>query len=207
MMALSGVRISWLILARKSDFGRRRAFRLAARGDQVVLGLLPVRDVAEHGAEFLARLAQAAHRHEQWDQAAVLFAAAISRPSWMQARDAGPLQAIEIVDRDVDAVGGEQVTEALALELVAVISEQRLGASVRGEIRAARSSTITPSVAVSRMAVASSACARACWSAASVFAARVRAERHRQQRKGCLAVPRHLQQSCFGADIADAPDW
>ncbi len=43
MMALSGVRISWLILARKSDFCELDVLRAAPARDQLLLGALPVR--------------------------------------------------------------------------------------------------------------------------------------------------------------------
>ena len=78
-----------------------------------------------------------------------------------------------------------------------VIAEQRLRAAVDDTMRAARSSTITPSVAVSRIALSSSVCARAASSAAWPAVAPA-LRRHGQQRERRLAVPRHLQQPRFG---------
>ena len=55
MMALSGVRISWLTLARKSDLADEARLGLALGLGELLLGLLPLRDVAEHGAELRCR--------------------------------------------------------------------------------------------------------------------------------------------------------
>ena len=112
MMALSGVRISWLILARNSDFCALAALGGAARRDQLLLDVLPVRDVAEHRAEF-ARLAEPAHGHEQRDQAALRHLADHLAPVIEDARDAVLGEPVEIVERRLAALLGEELGERL----------------------------------------------------------------------------------------------
>ena len=117
MMALSGVRISWLILARKSDFADDAfsAWRLAF--GQFLLGLLPLRDVAEHGAELVGAVADPAHGHEQRDQAALAHAADHLAAVVEHARDAVVREPVEIVERGALALRREQVDEGVAREL------------------------------------------------------------------------------------------
>ena len=80
MMALSGVRISWLILARNSDLAVE-AFSACLLGvDQLFLGALPGRDVAQHRAEFLA-VADPPHGHVKRHQAALRTRPITSRPA------------------------------------------------------------------------------------------------------------------------------
>ena len=74
MMALSGVRISWLILARNSDFAVEAFSASLPRVDQLFLGALPGGDVAQHRAEFLAVL-DAPDGHEERHQPALPHAA------------------------------------------------------------------------------------------------------------------------------------
>ena len=82
----------------------RRGLGGAARGEQLGLGALPVRDVAQHGAEATALVAgDAAHGHEERDRAdagARLHLAAFVQ----EARDAAVLQAGEIVARRLSAL-------------------------------------------------------------------------------------------------------
>ena len=131
MMALSGVRISWLILARKSDFAddARSASRLG--GDQLLLHLLPRGDIAEHRAVFVALVAEPAHGDEQRDQATLALESDDLASVVEQRGDAFALQAIEIVDGDADALRREQFGEAASVEFVRVVAEQRLRAAVR----------------------------------------------------------------------------
>ena len=130
-MALSGVRISWLILARKSDFAddALSAWRLALT--QFVLGLLPGRDVAEDRAQPVGPVLDPADRHEQRDQRRPARARPItSRPSSSARTTPGSLQACEMIDRDALAVRREQARERQARKLAALVAEQHLGAAV-----------------------------------------------------------------------------
>ena len=74
MMALSGVRISWLILARNSDLAVEAFSACCAGVDQFFLGALPGGDVAQHRAEFLAVL-DPPHGDVERNQAALAHAA------------------------------------------------------------------------------------------------------------------------------------
>ena len=130
MMAFSGVRISWLTRARNSDFWleARSAARFAASSS--ALDPLPVRDVAQHGAEAAALLAgDAAHGHEERDRAGAgdgLHLAAFVQ----EARDAVVLQAGEIVERELAAVGRQKLAERPPLHLVRIEPEERFGAAI-----------------------------------------------------------------------------
>src|SRR5215203_5884565 len=119
MMALSGVRISWLTLARNSDFCAL-AFGLLERGD-----------VAQDGAELPLRpLADAADGHEQRNDAALPHPAEDLATVVEEARHAVGPQALEVIERGAVALGGEEDDEALARDLVLIVAEQRLGGTV-----------------------------------------------------------------------------
>ncbi len=75
-----------------------------------------------------------------------------SRPLLIMLDDAALAHAVEVGGRDIDALRREQFDERPAGEFARVVAEQRLGAAVGRDDRAGASSTITPSVAVSRMA-------------------------------------------------------
>ena len=98
MMALSGVRISWLTLARKSVFCALARSAARARRDQFLLGVLPLRDVAQHGAEFAA-VAEPADGHEQRDEAALRHPADHLAAIVEHAGDAVLGKPVEIVER------------------------------------------------------------------------------------------------------------
>ncbi len=116
MMALSGVRISWLTLARKSDLCDEATFRLALRRDQLLLGLLELRDVAQHGAEAIT-VAEAPHRHEQRHAPALTHAAEDLAAVIEDAGDTVAPQAVEIVDRRAVAFGCDEDDEGFARDL------------------------------------------------------------------------------------------
>ena len=206
MMALSGVRISWLILARKSDFAddARSASRLAAISSSSAFfhGVMS-RNTAQN---LVALVAEPAHGHEQRDQAAEALAADHLAAVVEQRRDAGALQPLEIVDRGADALRREQIGEALALELVRVIAEQRLRAAVRAR-RCARRDRAPPRRR-SRYRGSRRARSPARAPLERRFGRGVFAWRHGQERERRLAVPRHLQQPRFGdgALVAQARD-
>ncbi len=118
-MALSGVRISWLTLARKSDFKRARAFGLAARRFEFLLDLLPMRHVAQKRAifRFLVRTlagAEPAQSQKDRDRAALARLTDDLASVIEQARDAIGLQPLEIVLRLRLAFWREQNGEGLA---------------------------------------------------------------------------------------------
>ena len=130
MIAFSGVRISWLILARSSDLADDAFSAWRLRRQQVRLDLLPGRDVAEHRAQLVGVLADPSDGHEQRDQSALAHAADHLAAAVEHARDAVFAHAVEIVDRDVDALRREQIEERPAGEFAGVVAEQRLGAAV-----------------------------------------------------------------------------
>ena len=129
-MALSGVRISWLILARKSDFADEALLRLALGVEQLLLGVLPVRDVAEDGAELVAAVA---------DRAPIVMNSGIRPPSRPRPITSRPLRAFAAPDcwqpsrysqHVALAFRREQAGERQAGHLAALIAEQLLGAAV-----------------------------------------------------------------------------
>ena len=133
MMAFSGVRISWLTLARKSDFAEEAlsASRLALV--RFFFRPLPLRDVAEHGAELVGAVGDAPDRHEQRDEPALADAADHLAAVVEHARDTGAGEPGEIIVGRAVAFRREQVDEAVAGQFAGFVAEQRLGAAVRGE--------------------------------------------------------------------------
>ena len=150
-MALSGVRISWLMRARKSVFCEEARLGHRARLGQFFLGALPLRDVAHDGAK-AAVVGQPADGHEQRNEAPLRLAADHLAAVIQHARHAVLRQAGEIVARRALAFDGKQRGEGLAGHLVAVEAEQRFGrAADRADRAVACEISTTPSVAVSMM--------------------------------------------------------
>src|SRR3954467_8927319 len=143
MMALSGVRISWLTLARNSDFcalassaarfddssspsvflnavmSRRTAQNLRSgpsltRPTVMNSGMIPPR-AARKKRGGVPRLP-----HPAEDLAAVVE----------EARDAVGPEAFEVVERGAVTLGRGEDDEALARDLVLIVAEQRLGGTV-----------------------------------------------------------------------------
>ena len=97
---------------------------------QFALGLLGLREIAEHREEIRAVGAGAAHGHRQRDDAALAFARQHLAAVIEQAGDAGSLDAGEIFEHAVLAFRREQLGEIASREFVAVMAEQRFGAAV-----------------------------------------------------------------------------
>ena len=97
---------------------------------QFALGLLGLREIAEHREEIRTVGAGAAHRHRQRDDAALAFAPQHLAAVIEQAFDAGSLDAGEIFEHAVLAFGRKQLGEIASREFVAVMAEQRFGAAV-----------------------------------------------------------------------------
>ncbi len=114
----------------KVGFGRGRPLGLAPGIDQFLLGALPLRDVAEYAAEFRRLVGDAAHGHEQRDQATLAHAADHLAAVVEDAGDTASRQPVEVVERFAAAFGRKQVSEGAAVEFARVESEQCLGASV-----------------------------------------------------------------------------
>ena len=130
MMALSGVRISWEIFARKSDFAdeARSAVRLAlSRSSSARFHCVMSRSTAQN---FGMPSPMRPHGHEQRDQPALAHAADHLAPVVEHARDAVLGQPVEIVARDALALRREQLGERAARHLVILVAEQRLGRAV-----------------------------------------------------------------------------
>ena len=151
MMALSGVRISWLILARNSDFwalaasaARRAAISSSSTFFQCVM--------SRSTAQYFARLAEPADGHEQRDQPAARHLADHLAAVVEHARDAVRGEPVDIVERRLPALLGEEVGERRADH---VRSPRRRTAPRRLRLmramRPSPSMTRTPSVAVSRI--------------------------------------------------------
>jgi hypothetical protein len=108
---------------------RVRGFRRPPRRHKFFLRVLPMRDVAENGAE-LVRPSEAPHRHEQRDEPSLRhpadhFASVIE--------DAGYTvggKAVEIVERRLSALLGEEICERLAQNVARLDPEKRLRAPV-----------------------------------------------------------------------------
>ena len=130
MMALSGVRISWLILARNSDLAVE-AFSACLLGvDQLFLGALPGGDVAHHRAEFLA-VGDPPHGEVKRHQAALphqadRLAAGVEHAGAVR-------QPVEIIEHGAPAFRREQVAETELGDFGRLVAEQRLGAAVGRE--------------------------------------------------------------------------
>ena len=108
MMALSGVRISWLILARKSDlpalvFSARR-FDSISSSSAFFQGVMS-RSTAQN---LRAVPVDAAKRHEQRDQPALAHASDHFAAVVEHAGDAVRLEPFEIIRRDALALRREQ---------------------------------------------------------------------------------------------------
>ena len=146
------------------------------------------------------------HRHEQRDQPALAHAADHLAPVVEHAGDAVLGQAVEIVERGALAFRREQLDERPARHLVILVAEQRLGRAVEREHGPSRSTTITPSVAVSRIECSSRASASAARSAISEVAQPVgRGGAHQHQHQRALAVPRHgVEPALAGQRVAGA---
>ena len=97
---------------------------------QFALGLLGLRQIAEHREEIRPVGARASHRHRQRDDAALALAAQHVAAVIEQAGDAGDFDAGEIVEHRVPAFRREQVGEIAPRQFVAVMAEQRFGAAV-----------------------------------------------------------------------------
>ena len=138
MMALSGVRISWLILARKSDLAEEAfsAWCLAVR--ELLLHFFPSGDVAKHHAEPVGPVAGRSHGHEHWDQGATGGAADNLAPAVAHARAAVVGGMVETIVGRLHAFGSEQLGERAAGEFARLVAEQRLGAAVGGHDEAVR---------------------------------------------------------------------
>src|ERR1700693_6186562 len=128
MMALSGVRTSWLIRASMS------ALALAARAPrrllQLAFALLALRQIAKHREEIRTVGPGASDRHRQRDQAATAHAAEHLAAMIEQAGDAAALDALEIVHHRGLALRREQLGEIALRQFRSVITEQRFGAAV-----------------------------------------------------------------------------
>ncbi len=101
----------------------------AARGDKLLLDILPVGDVAKHGA-VLAGLAKPADGHEQRDEAAARHPADHLAAVIEDARDAVRGEPVDIVERRLAALLGEEIGERLARHVRRLDAEQRLGGAV-----------------------------------------------------------------------------
>ena len=132
MMALSGVRTSWLIRASTSALAlaARSACRRACSSS--VSFLRDLRQIAEHREEIRAVGPGPSHRHRQRNEAAAAHPAQHLAAVVEQAGDAGALDAFEIVPHHALAFRREQVGQIALRQVVAVIAEQRLGAAVAG---------------------------------------------------------------------------
>ena len=199
-MALSGVRISWLILARKSDLCElaRSAARLAAiSSSSARFHWVMSRNTR---AQLLA-IADIAERHEQRDQAALADTAEHFAPIIDEIGDATLHQAFEILEGGALALRREQQAEGAPDQFAPVIAEQRLAGRIDRQDaprcdRAAR----RPSVAVSRMARSSRAETSASCSAVSQhphadFGRVIGAAQH--QHDGAFALPGRGEQTRF----------
>ena len=130
MMAFSGVAHLVADPRQHVGLGVGGAFGQPPRLAQFALGLLGLRQVAEHREEIRAVGAGAADRHRQRDHAALALAAQHLAAVIEQAGDAGRLDAGEIFEHAVPAFRRKQVGEIASREFVAVMAEQRLGAAV-----------------------------------------------------------------------------
>jgi len=117
MMALSGVRTSWLI---------RQPPRLL----RFALACAALRKLAKHREEIRAVGSGSSHRHRQRDDAALAHAAQYVAAMIEQARDIGAFDALQIILHRRLAFRGEQLHQIALHELRAIIAEQRLGAAV-----------------------------------------------------------------------------
>ena len=137
MMALSGVRISWLILARKSDFADDAcsAWRLAlVSSSSACFHLVMSRNTAQN---FRRVVGDAAHRHEQRDQPALALAADHLAAVVEHAGDAAVGEPVEIIRWRRAGFPARTVRRScLAGELARLVAEQRLGAAVGRDDRA-----------------------------------------------------------------------
>src|SRR6202035_3710331 len=140
MMALSGVRTSWLIRASRSALALAER-SLSRRGCCSLLFLFlgcerardtpeKVRQVAEHREEVRTLGAGPPHGYRQRNQAAAAGAAEHVAAGIEQAGDAGALDAFDIIADHALAFRREQLGDVQPHEFVAVIAEQRLGAAV-----------------------------------------------------------------------------
>ncbi len=128
MMALSGVRISWLILARNSDFAvdAFSAARLALRSSSCDFFHAVMSRMSAQN--FGSLLADAAHRHVQRNQSAALQLADHVAAFAQRLRRAGARQPVETIARDARAVGREQVEEGCAGKRAGFGAENRANA-------------------------------------------------------------------------------
>ncbi len=129
-MALSGVRISWLIFASRSDLADDAFLGLALGVDKFRFRFLPWCEIAEHGAQLVRRIAKAPHGHEQRQEPALADAADHLAAAVEHARDPRVAHAVEVGCGDIGAFRREQIEERPAGEILRVVAEQRLGAAV-----------------------------------------------------------------------------
>ena len=168
MMALSGVRISWLILARKSDLAdeARSAARLAvSSSSSAFFHCVMSRSTAQNfwPPSPSRPMVMNSGIRPPWRTRPIT-----SRPSLSTLATPFRVQPVEIVERGALALGREQLGERAARHLVILVAEQRLGRAVERRARGrSRSTTITPSVAVSRIDLSSRVSASAARSARS----------------------------------------
>ena len=167
-MALSGVRISWLILARKSDFADEAcsAWRLALSSSSSVFFQSVM---SRSTAQSLSPSLDAAHRHEQRHQAALRRAADRPRgPSLSRRRVPACRRRRDSRSAARWLSGANSSRTAVRSTSRLVIAEQLRRAAIDRHARGRRGrAPRTPSVAASRMSRSSPASVLALRSAAS----------------------------------------
>jgi hypothetical protein len=128
MMALSGVRMSWLIRASRSTlaFAARSARRRASRSSS---SFLLVCERSRKTAKKFGPLA-CVHGHRQRDQAATAHEGEHLASVFEQARHPAALEAREVVEHGGLAFRREQACEIALDEFGSVMTEQRFGAAV-----------------------------------------------------------------------------
>ena len=147
-MALSGVRISWLILARKSDFADDARLRLALGVEQARPRSSSRTSCRGRWRKACRRRPIARQRHEQRDEAAVAAAAddvaAVARAC---CRACWRLPSASSTSRWLS--GANRLANGSPVDLAACIAEQLLRAAIDRLHLGVGSSTTTPSAAAS----------------------------------------------------------
>ena len=197
MTPFIGVRISWLMLARNSDFSREASIRLLARLDQRLLRRLAVADVAQDAGEEALVAHASPSPHET--------SSAISRPSVAQARRRAPRSRTALVAPRADAVehrarAARDRARARASRTAGrrlLPARSRTARSTAGLAKRMRPPSSTVMMASGAVSASSRYCASPIASASCASASSVACRRKDSSRTSCRAT-RCSAASCAG---------